>query len=56
MHVSAFRYRHGSLIGIKSVNSAGGHMFGRRLLDHRQIWLLRRPHASIKTCADLIVT
>jgi 3-phenylpropionate/trans-cinnamate dioxygenase ferredoxin reductase subunit len=29
---SAFCYRAGKLVGIESVNRAGDHMFGRRLL------------------------
>lgn len=35
---SAFCYKSGRLLGIESVNRAGDHMFGRRLLDaHRSI-------------------
>jgi len=32
---SAFCYRAGQLVGIESVNRAGDHMFGRRLLAAR---------------------
>jgi 3-phenylpropionate/trans-cinnamate dioxygenase ferredoxin reductase subunit len=32
---SAFCYRDGQLVGIESVNRAGDHMFGRRLLAAR---------------------
>jgi 3-phenylpropionate/trans-cinnamate dioxygenase ferredoxin reductase subunit len=35
---SAFCYKAGQLVGIESVNRAGDHMFGRRLLAaHRSI-------------------
>jgi len=47
---SAFCYKAGQLLGIESVNRAGDHMFGRRLLDaHRSI----TPEQAADTSFDL---
>jgi len=47
---SAFCYKGGRLLGIESVNRAGDHMFGRRLLDaHRSI----TPEQAADTSFDL---
>ena len=46
---SAFCYKAGQLVGSESVNRAGDHMFGRRLLPNRSI----TPEQAADTGFDL---